>query len=207
MNDPYADLGVERTASKASIKRAYRKRAQKAHPDKGGSTEEFQHIAAAFALLSNDAARERFDTTGQTGPDTSNDNLLQELAQLFLSVVDRAVCVESTDILAQMRAVLDRTLSELQQQVAQTLELVKRRERAASRVKVVSGERNLLSEIATHEALAARQMLGRVEEKVDRVKNLIKFLSHYSYAFEPTPPHQSIWASPNTFRFHTGGLV
>jgi curved DNA-binding protein CbpA len=41
MQDLYAALGVARDADRADIRRAYRDKARSAHPDAGGSPEEF----------------------------------------------------------------------------------------------------------------------------------------------------------------------
>ena len=44
-------LGVDPKASKEEIKNAYKKKALKSHPDKGGSDEMFQRVADAYNLL------------------------------------------------------------------------------------------------------------------------------------------------------------
>jgi curved DNA-binding protein len=59
--DYYQILGVERTASPDDIKRAYRRLAAKHHPDRGGSTEEFQRIEEAYRNLSDPDLRAQHD--------------------------------------------------------------------------------------------------------------------------------------------------
>jgi len=61
MKDYYSILGVSRGASEAEIKRAYRRLASQHHPDKGGSTEQFQVIEEAYRVLSDPAARKEYD--------------------------------------------------------------------------------------------------------------------------------------------------
>ncbi|EGB10477.1 hypothetical protein AURANDRAFT_23682 [Aureococcus anophagefferens] len=65
--DLYATLGVGRKASAEEIRRAYKLRAAKAHPDHGGDAEEFKRVAAAYAVLSDDAKRRRYDAGGGAG--------------------------------------------------------------------------------------------------------------------------------------------
>lgn len=63
--DPYAALGVSRTASADDIRRAYRKLAKELHPDvrpgDQAAEERFKRATAAFNLLSDAALRGRFD--------------------------------------------------------------------------------------------------------------------------------------------------
>jgi DnaJ-class molecular chaperone len=62
-SDHYALLGVARVASAAEVRRAFRTLALRHHPDRAGadSTELFQRIAAAYAILSDPDARSRYD--------------------------------------------------------------------------------------------------------------------------------------------------
>ncbi|KAL4419854.1 hypothetical protein ABPG75_006952 [Micractinium tetrahymenae] len=57
----YALLGIERSASAADIRRAYRRELVTAHPDKGGPRERFEQLQAAFAVLSDPTERLIYD--------------------------------------------------------------------------------------------------------------------------------------------------
>ncbi|MBW1840661.1 MAG: DnaJ domain-containing protein [Deltaproteobacteria bacterium] len=69
--DYYQTLGVDKKASDAEIKKAYRKLAMKYHPDhtKGdkGAEEKFKQISEAYAVLSDKEKRSQYDTFGSTG--------------------------------------------------------------------------------------------------------------------------------------------
>ena len=67
MTDYYTTLGVQRGASLDEIKKAYRKLASEHHPDKGGNTEKFQEIQAAYSVLGDQEKKTRYDSP-QTGP-------------------------------------------------------------------------------------------------------------------------------------------
>jgi len=65
MKDYYNILGIKPDAAQAEIKKAYRLLATKHHPDKNGgdkvSEERFKAIAAAYAILIDEATRNEYD--------------------------------------------------------------------------------------------------------------------------------------------------
>ncbi len=65
--DYYNILGIEKSASKDEIKKAFRKLAHKYHPDKkGGDESKFKEVGEAYGVLSDDKKRAEYDTYGQT---------------------------------------------------------------------------------------------------------------------------------------------
>jgi len=64
--DPYAILGVSKSATDAEIKQAYRKLARSSHPDLNlddqGAEARFKAVSAAHDLLKDPATRARFDS-------------------------------------------------------------------------------------------------------------------------------------------------
>lgn len=61
----YETLGVPRDATQAQIKKAYKKLAQRLHPDKPtGDAEKFQAIQHAYEILSDENNRAHYDRTG-----------------------------------------------------------------------------------------------------------------------------------------------
>src|SRR5690242_14442389 len=65
MADPYATLGVTRSATEKDIKSAYRKLAKELHPDRNTdnpkAAERFSDVTKAYDLLSDKDKRARFD--------------------------------------------------------------------------------------------------------------------------------------------------
>ncbi|MBQ9059431.1 MAG: DnaJ domain-containing protein [Atopobiaceae bacterium] len=58
----YDILGVKKDASKDEIKKAFRKLAQKYHPDAGGDEAKFKEVSEAYDTLSDDKKRREYDT-------------------------------------------------------------------------------------------------------------------------------------------------
>ncbi|MCX6255178.1 MAG: molecular chaperone DnaJ [Bacteroidia bacterium] len=69
--DYYEVLGVSKEATKDEIKKAYRKKALKFHPDKNPgdkkAEENFKEAAEAYEVLSNDEKKVRYDRYGHAG--------------------------------------------------------------------------------------------------------------------------------------------
>lgn len=67
MKDYYQTLGVDKAASEADIKSAFRKLAQKYHPDKkDGDEAKFKEVSEAYAVLSDKKKRAEYDAYGKT---------------------------------------------------------------------------------------------------------------------------------------------
>ena len=57
----YQTLGVDKTATQAEIKKAYRKLSMKHHPDRGGDESKFKEIADAYAVIGDESKRQQYD--------------------------------------------------------------------------------------------------------------------------------------------------
>jgi hypothetical protein len=65
--NPYDVLGVSPTVSDDELKRAYRLRLRTAHPDIGGSAEQFQAVQQAWERVGNPASRYAYDSGADVG--------------------------------------------------------------------------------------------------------------------------------------------
>ena len=87
MTDHYATLGVARNATQDEIKRAFRKLASQHHPDKGGDTQKFQEIQAAYDTLGDAGKRQAYDNPapqfGGFGGGAQFGNMHDIFAQMF----------------------------------------------------------------------------------------------------------------------------
>ena len=72
--DYYDILGVSRNASAKEIKTAFRKKAAKHHPDKGGDDSKFKQINEAYQTLNDPQKKQMYDQYGTSDPQQAGMN-------------------------------------------------------------------------------------------------------------------------------------
>lgn len=103
-DDPYEILGVQKDATEDEINAAFKKKARKAHPDGGGSAEEFDMIKQAAVVLLDPEKRRRFDKDGifdENKPDNTTATALQRITMFFVQSI-QATLTQSTLNLNQL---------------------------------------------------------------------------------------------------------
>ena len=142
MSDLYEDLGVPRDASAADIKKAFRKRAAKAHPDKGGSNEQMAVINRAFAVLGDEQKRLEYDRSG----DTSEGPPLEERArQLLVHLFGQHLGAKN--IVVTLRNTLKGMRAEIDVKVREGRMKVKRLKARRDKVITKGGAENLFTRL------------------------------------------------------------
>jgi|SRR3989304_1343316 len=111
MKNPYEILGVKKTASADEIKKAYRKKSKKTHPDKGGSNEEFTEVNKAYNILKDAIKRKIYDETGSTGEKTEQ-SIYNEVATMFFSAIAENKDAINMDIVSYLLDKINANMSE-----------------------------------------------------------------------------------------------
>jgi DnaJ-class molecular chaperone len=85
----YQTLGLDKNATHSDIKKSYRSKAQKNHPDRGGDESLFMQIQRAYDTLSDLDKRDHYDRTGQDDKPSMEDEANARLSQLFSELIIR----------------------------------------------------------------------------------------------------------------------
>lgn len=106
MKDLYAVLGLKKEATVEQIKKAYRKLVNKHHPDKGDNPEKFKEVQQAYDILSDEAKRNHYDTTGEIADkaDNSYTHVINIIQSTFFKIVQTQswMPVETRDLIQEM---------------------------------------------------------------------------------------------------------
>lgn len=181
----YEDLGIARGADAATIKRAFRRKAQKAHPDKhGGDAREFDRVARAYRVLGNEARRLNYDQTGADtqAPEVSEEvAVMQMLAGVLISMIDQ-VDVEHSDLIGLIRQHFTQQLAQLVIVETRLKKAIRLRERACERIRRKGGGENLLARFLESDIANGRRNLAAGDQTRERVRRAISMLDDYECA-------------------------
>lgn len=183
----YDILGVKADADDKEIRHAYRKKAQKLHPDRPtGDTEEFQRLVDAYNVLIDEERRRRYDETGDTDKTDTESVALRELVKVLLSLVSEVESVTTTNIIEECARVVRRgqekgrhTATGLESDRADYLEV-------AGRISCTEGP-NILAEAMRNTARQIGESIAMLQAQVAIGDDILKQLSHYSYRTDLSP--------------------
>jgi curved DNA-binding protein CbpA len=125
-DNPYSTLGIDKNATAEDVKDAYRKKARQAHPDAGGTSDEFGKVRTAYLVLSNPKRRAKFDADGDMGDDSpkeSTHNLaIGYIMTTIIAVMRQWISgggadPETFDLIAACRANVTNQLTEVTQKI------------------------------------------------------------------------------------------
>jgi DnaJ-class molecular chaperone len=190
----YETLGIKSDASPQEVKRAYREKAKRSHPDKGGKQSDFEPIVKAYEVLKDPARRLLYDATGQDQRppvETAAQQLLMGLFNQALSLEDEIPIIRTVrEQLKQGKANIPIAIKELN---------ARKKKLEAKRKKITSqGAQNLVHMIIDGELKNIAGRIANYENDLEIGKAALKALDSYTEDWEP--PKQ-ITYSPTVFKF------
>jgi curved DNA-binding protein CbpA len=211
--DLYTALGLPRDATKADIRKAYRRAAKRAHPDAGGSAEAFKRVMTAQLVLLDEARRDRYDRTGTFDEDPPVDiKLARALEQLSF-----ALDVTLANILrnkrdpreADMIVATTLTLAEMRRKAEEEIALYEATAEKWGRLAGRFGtktEPNRIDALVRGKTAQLAMMTAQVKAKIDDLAEAGRILTAHTYRRDETNPQgpmtlslsqmTSLWQGP-----------
>jgi curved DNA-binding protein CbpA len=189
-HDLYDKLGVPKDAALETIKKAFRRKASKAHPDKGGTVEKFHAIRLAYEVLSDSSKRAKYDETG--GYDNAPDNETARVNELFVQIFEQVVQLHSGNIKsANIFKLMEHDIHKKQAELSAAVTGIRKEQDVKRYIisklafKGTSGETNIL-----HNALEAN--IAHLQVSIDNAQKqqevygkLLAMIPIYEFAYEP----------------------
>jgi curved DNA-binding protein CbpA len=186
----YETLGVSKTASKADVKRAFRKKAKSAHPDAGGTAEDFAKLSKAYRILSDPQLRLTYDTTGNAEPEPDNDEVLG--LQIALQAVEYvlAVCERramdpcSINVIKDARTKIEQDIAGIEKVIAGIRKTIRKAEKLLSRFKAKKGKVNRIEPLIQGRIAQGEITIGLNEKMLRHHKRGWDILGDHTFDFD-----------------------
>lgn len=188
MSELYDILGVPNDASQDDIRKAYKSKAGKHHPDKNPddpeSTVRFQAVQKAYAVLKDPEKRQRYDETGSTGDGPTLDELANNaIATIYLDLAQRAHYAPKDYILETRKAIQ----GALRQCMAEKRSTEQQHQRLEYLIKNTAASDMLVQRLETKLAELRHQM-AHAEEGSKVMGRSLELLDEYKYTGEVPHP-------------------
>lgn len=136
--NPYQELGLERSADRAEIKAAFRKKAKNAHPDYGGSADAFDRAKLAQLVLLDPHRRKSYDETGTIDEprlDTPEQRAMGLIANMLAQIIEGDADPLAHDLIEAMKGHLLKNRTDIEQRIAKLRRSLLRIEKLKGRFK------------------------------------------------------------------------
>lgn len=211
--DLYATLGVDKDADHAAIRRAYKQRAKKVHPDTGGSSKEFVLVKLAHDVLTDDQRRAKYDQTGDF-EESVVDNLQPQAMNVLANALNMVLAklYEETrppihnDMVALTRAAVrdmrkgpSGQMVELEKHLIITKELL-------GRWADKSG--NAMEKLTLNRAKLIEAQIASIKPNLEAMDRALAILNDTSFRFDQVPPPVAIpqWAGGSFTKVSLGNI-
>lgn len=184
MKNLYEILGIKKSASENDVKKAYRRKANQHHPDKGGDSEKFKELVVAYNILRDPSKKKRYDDGEEA------DNIHQEAAseeqQILSTVMTLFVsCVglndpDRTDIIEQVKINLQKNIGAIQKVINLNEGHIRKFESAKKRLKC-KGTHNIFIDGANAQIANYHWEITQIKAQKKIGEGALKFLKDFSY--------------------------
>ena len=177
--DYYETLGVGEGATEEEIRKAYKKKAQKHHPDRGGDEEQFKELQEANNVLSDKRRRGRYDNgedVSQREP-TPEEAAISQLAHLFASLLEGAE--DHIDLILAARQSVEKQIFNAQHNIRTGEEAIKKVRHLQDRVRYKGHATDVFHSLTDARIAKTRETLTGLEKNLTILKLLPPMLNDY----------------------------
>lgn len=196
----YDVLGVGKDADSFAIKKAYRRKAQKLHPDKEeGDSEAFQELVSAYEVLIDEHKRKRYDEDGSVINDAADEhNHLREVVAVLFSLIDKVDDVAQCNLINETKRAIKVGIDKAQYAIRDLKEQIETRQEILKRLSCKSGP-NLLAAAIENDIARCEGRIKSIDENIVIGKAILAMLDTYEYRTDPQNVASQCYASFRPF--------
>lgn len=185
----YDDLGVKQDATPEEIKKAYKRKASKLHPDRdGGDEDAFKRVQRAYMVLSNKKKKNRYDSgEDEQHTPTARDQALQNLSVLFASIISNNIqMIEYVNIIETITHNIETNRAEPKRQIAKARKRLDKVNDAISRLKKKNPDEalDLFGSVLQQEVTSCNHAIETAEEQLEIMRIMTEMANGYEYNYD-----------------------
>src|SRR5580658_10891256 len=187
-DDLYKILDVPKDATEAEIKRAYREKAAKAHPDRrGGDAAKMAEVNTAYRILSDHSSRRRYDEGGTELPKESLTQLAVKcIMQILGQIID--VVPEHHDVMEELAKQIGGNLNIHTQKRHEWQTKLRKAEVHRKRIKRSAGRtakgRNFIDDLIADKIRMAKLKIGECDYQLKILERAMELAAEFEYLSE-----------------------
>lgn len=181
----YETLGVKPDAKPDEIKRAFRRKAEKLHPDKGGDHLEMAAVNRAYYALSDPQRRATYDQTGTDHAASLEDRARGAIAQAFSDALQK----NAPDALAHAYKAIETSRANSEQKISEIENSLRLFRKRRNKVKT-SEEINLFHSLIDQQIAIGEQNISGFRGNLEICDAALKILENYTTTEKAPQPAQ-----------------
>ncbi len=174
LKDLYNTFDLDENATKEEIKKAYRQKCKKAHPDLGGNAEEFKKISLAYEILMDDDKKFAYESGIELKKDIKQEAInyiLQEYTQIILNTPHDKLLY--TNLLKHIDKDISIKLNEINKLSRKTKKTIKKLLDKKKKVKFIDNLQDIVFNKVIDETKTVRKKLAIDLKLYTEVKRLL----------------------------------
>lgn len=180
----FSILGIDEKASVADIKKAYRKKARKHHPDTGGKREDFDKITEAYVVLSDPIKKLHYQHTGKVKDTNPEANMIfDKCAQLLKESLTKTPMEKwkVRNIQKLMVSLAKDAQKKMKAKLKENADTINTIEDLHGRFDKTSGGTNIFKKILSHDIEALHYQKIQITDEINLQEKVITTLEEYSF--------------------------
>lgn len=192
--DPYKTLGIEKDATQDQIKRAYKRKASKCHPDKGGDKIEFQKLQNAYSILNDERKRLYYDQYGieDSLPDLDQE-ALKELSFIFSDLLDNMDFeqIKNVDIIDVIKKQIEENIKKSKVVLAINNKQISKFEKVET--KMSKDYKNIFANVINNKIKKAKSDNLMINRKIELCDKILLLLKEFEFSYEKKDLHRIMY--------------